>query len=144
MILSPKDGYKTGYDGKPPAVVRCGKILANRGSSPRIYKNMLAFLAPDSDGMIFLKQIAAGIHLEATAEKKTQDGEINKISKNVLIRIWLFKKMVIKNLDTFLKNPFIMGLGKSILVAKLVSWVKRMGSKGTLHSMGGEGSMSIL
>lgn len=56
VILSPQDGYKTNYGGKTPAEKRCEDILASRGTSPRIYKNTLVFLAPDSDGILSLKQ----------------------------------------------------------------------------------------
>lgn len=56
VILSPQDGYKTNYGGKTPAEKKCEDILASRGTSPRIYKNTLAFLAPDSDGMVALRQ----------------------------------------------------------------------------------------
>lgn len=56
VILSPQDGYKTNYGGKTPAEKKCEDILASRGTSPRIYKNTLVFLAPDSDGILSLKQ----------------------------------------------------------------------------------------
>ena len=55
VILSPQDGYKMNYGGKTSAETSCGDILANRGTSPRIYKNTLIFLAPDTDGMASLK-----------------------------------------------------------------------------------------
>ena len=56
VILTPQATYKMNDGGKAPAEKACGDLLASRGSSPRIYKNTLAFLAPDADGMIALKQ----------------------------------------------------------------------------------------
>lgn len=47
VVLRPSDTYKQNKDDCK-ALIRVKDILDNRGASPRIYKNMLAFVAPDS------------------------------------------------------------------------------------------------
>lgn len=50
VILSPDKTHKANAV-KSEALAECENILNNRGASPRIYRNMLVFLAPDSAGM---------------------------------------------------------------------------------------------
>ena len=48
VILRPSDEYKaTNQNNAAMTVVT--DILNNRGNTPRIYRNMLAFIAPDQD-----------------------------------------------------------------------------------------------
>lgn len=50
VILRPADTYKRKSE-KSKATDAVEEILNNRGSSPRIYRNMLAFVAPDYDNL---------------------------------------------------------------------------------------------
>jgi predicted AAA+ superfamily ATPase len=46
VVLKPADTFKQGK-GDCPAIRKAEDILNNRGSAPRTYRNMLAFVAPD-------------------------------------------------------------------------------------------------
>jgi hypothetical protein len=54
VILRPADEYKPGPTNN--ALTAAEDILGNRGTGPRIYRNMLAFIAPDHGGMDSLKK----------------------------------------------------------------------------------------
>jgi len=55
VVLHPNDTHKQGaQDG--PAITTANEMLMNRGSTPRQYRNMLAFVAPDRDNINYLKQ----------------------------------------------------------------------------------------
>jgi predicted AAA+ superfamily ATPase len=56
VVLRPADEYKTNNRENNAAMNVANDILNNRGSSPRTYRNMLAFIAPDHDMMASLKQ----------------------------------------------------------------------------------------
>ncbi|MCD7843035.1 MAG: DUF499 domain-containing protein [Clostridiales bacterium] len=53
VILDPKKTHRSNSSSSP-ALTECENILNNRGSSPRIYRNMLVFLAPDQTAMTSL------------------------------------------------------------------------------------------
>ncbi|HKM38720.1 MAG TPA: hypothetical protein VJ036_00450, partial [bacterium] len=55
VILRPTDEYKAS-NPLNRALTAARDILDNRGQTPRIYRNMLAFIAPDQDLMSQLKQ----------------------------------------------------------------------------------------
>ncbi len=55
VILKPSDKYKQGSTDSP-AIKKADEILNNRGTAPRIYRNMLAFVAPDKDLLPNLKK----------------------------------------------------------------------------------------
>lgn len=57
VVLKPGDVHKAG-SGDSKAIEAANEILANRGSSPRTFRNMLAFVAPDKDIMPGLAQEA--------------------------------------------------------------------------------------
>ena len=48
VILGPKYAHRSRSEDSK-ALVMCKEILERRGSSPRLYRNMLIFLAPDAD-----------------------------------------------------------------------------------------------
>ena len=50
VVLSPSDTYSKGIKNNN-AIIKVNDILNNRGNSPRIYKNMLAFVAADDERM---------------------------------------------------------------------------------------------
>ncbi|MDR3279630.1 MAG: ATP-binding protein [Synergistaceae bacterium] len=55
VILRPSEEYKASNQNNI-AITAVNDILGNRGNTPRIYRNMLAFIAPDQDMMLSLKQ----------------------------------------------------------------------------------------
>lgn len=55
VVLRPVDEYKATNQANR-ALATAVDILNNRGNTPRIYRNMLAFVAPDQDAMNSLKQ----------------------------------------------------------------------------------------
>ena len=55
VVMQPEDTFKMGNE-QSKALLSATDILNNRGTSPRIYRNMLAFLAPDTDVLNALKQ----------------------------------------------------------------------------------------
>lgn len=54
MILRTSDTYKS-KNKRTQAMETVESILNTRGTSPRIYRNMLAFVAPDLDNMYSLQ-----------------------------------------------------------------------------------------
>ena len=47
VVLRPADTYRQGHDTDSPAIRKAEEILNTRGTAPRTYRNMLAFVAPD-------------------------------------------------------------------------------------------------
>ena len=60
VILRPADTYKSGKMDCP-AVKKAEEILNTRGSSPRTYRNMLAFVAPDQSLLPDLKKAVSDL-----------------------------------------------------------------------------------
>ncbi len=60
VILRPADTYKSGKQDCP-AIVMAEEILNTRGSSPRTYRNMLAFVAPDQSLLPDLKKAVSDL-----------------------------------------------------------------------------------
>ncbi len=58
VILSPEHDHSARVAGTP-ALAQASSILNQRGLSPRLYRNMLVFLAPDRRGLIDLKRAVA-------------------------------------------------------------------------------------
>ncbi len=56
VLLRPNDIYKAKTPDNSPAMKTVQNILNTRGSSPRIYRNMLIFTAPDETKMFELKK----------------------------------------------------------------------------------------
>ncbi|MDE7242627.1 MAG: DUF499 domain-containing protein, partial [Oscillospiraceae bacterium] len=55
VVLRPADVYRNSSQDNA-AMTRAKDILDNRGTTPRIYRNMVAFIAPEQDLMASLKQ----------------------------------------------------------------------------------------
>ncbi|MBO6231158.1 MAG: DUF499 domain-containing protein [Ruminiclostridium sp.] len=55
VILDPRSTYKASAGMKSPAFEKTLDIINNRGTSPRIYRNMIVFVAPDQDTIQSLK-----------------------------------------------------------------------------------------
>ena len=55
VVLRPDETYRANA-ASDPAITAAENILNTRGTAPRIYRNMLAFVAPDQEAMLSLKQ----------------------------------------------------------------------------------------
>ena len=55
VVLGPADEHKGGQE-KSRAMTAAEDILNHRGNGPRMYRNMLSFVAPDQDAIASLKQ----------------------------------------------------------------------------------------
>lgn len=89
VILRPEDSYKPSKDNCP-AMKQVEDILNNRGTSPRIYRNMLAFVVPDSDAMNGLKdgvrRFLAWRSIKDDSEDLNLDATQNRETDNNLVR----------------------------------------------------------
>jgi predicted AAA+ superfamily ATPase len=115
VILSPVDEYKAASQNNT-AMTAVIDILNNRGNTPRIYRNMLAFIAPDQDLMTSLKQAtrlylawksikddSEDLNLDAAQNRET-DNNLRRSNETVDARIketycWLLVPYIDKNAD---------------------------------------------
>jgi len=115
VILRPSDEYKATNQNNA-AMTAVADILNNRGNTPRIYRNMLAFIAPDQDLMSNLKQAvrlylawksikddSEDLNLDAAQNRETQNN-LNRADETVDARIkeaycWLLVPYIDKNAD---------------------------------------------
>ncbi len=110
VILSPKNEYKvTNQNNKAMSTVI--EILNNRGNSPRIYRNMLAFVAPEQDSMNSLKQTVrrylAWQSIKEDSEDLNLDAAQNRETENNLIRFNRTVDDQIKEAYCWLLVPYI-------------------------------------
>ena len=114
-ILRPADGYKTSNKNNS-AMTAVADILNNRGNTPRIYRNMLAFIAPDQDLMSSLKQAvrlylawksvkddSKDLNLDAAQDRET-DNNLKRSVETVESQIketycWLLVPYIDRNVD---------------------------------------------
>ena len=115
VILRPADEYKSANRDNH-ASVAINEILNNRGTAPRIYRNMLAFVAPDQDLMISLKQAvrlflawksvkedSEDLNLDAAQNRETE-GNFKRANETVDARIketycWLLVPYIDRSAD---------------------------------------------
>jgi predicted AAA+ superfamily ATPase len=115
VVLRPTDEYKNSNQNNT-AMTAVTDILNNRDKAPRIYRNMLAFIAPDQDQMISLKKavqlylawksIKEGsetLNLDATQNRET-DSNLKHCNETVDRRIkeaycWLLVPYIDKDTD---------------------------------------------
>jgi hypothetical protein len=115
VILNPVDEYKA-TNRNNSAMTAIADILNNRGTSPRIYRNMLAFIAPDQDMTASLKQEvrlylawasikndSEDLNLDAAQNRET-DNSLRRSDETVDARIkeaycWLIVPYIDKNSD---------------------------------------------
>ena len=115
VILRPSDTYKSS-EAENSALTAAKDILNNRGNSPRMYRNTLAFAVPDKDLMTPLKQEvrhflawssikdeAEVLNLDATQNKETETS-LKKSNEMVDIRIneaycWLIVPTIDRAVD---------------------------------------------
>ncbi len=115
VILRPVDEYKASNQSNS-AMTAVSDILNNRGNTPRIYRNMIAFIAPDQDLMSSLKQAvrlylawksikddSEDLNLDAAQNRET-DNNLRRSNETVDARIkeaycWLLVPYIDKNVD---------------------------------------------
>ncbi|GAB6393536.1 MAG: DUF499 domain-containing protein [Treponematales bacterium] len=115
VILRPADEYKTGV-ADCPAMTAVTDILNNRGNTPRIYRNMLGFLAPDQTLIVSLNEAARlylawksvkadseDLNLDAAQNRET-DNNLRRSNETVDARVkeaycWLIVPYIDKNVD---------------------------------------------
>ncbi|MDR1580438.1 MAG: DUF499 domain-containing protein [Synergistaceae bacterium] len=115
VILCPAEEYKA-TNRSNTAMTAVTDILNNRGNTPRIYRNMLAFIAPDQDLMANLKQAvrlclawksikddSEDLNLDAAQNRET-DNNLRRSNETVDARIkeaycWLLVPYIDKNAD---------------------------------------------
>ena len=115
VILKTEDTHKQGKD-RSKAILRAEEILNNRGSAPRVYRNMLAFVAPDQDGLNALERAvrellawqsiktdSETLNLDAAQNTETQNN-INRSNETVNLRLketycWLLVPYIDREVD---------------------------------------------
>jgi len=115
VILCPTDEYKA-VNKSNGAMTAVTDILNNRGTTPRIYRNMLAFIAPDQDLMSSLKQAvrlylawksikddSVDLNLDAAQNRETENN-LRRANETVDAQIkeaycWLLVPYIDKNTD---------------------------------------------
>ena len=110
VILRPGDTYRGGND-KSHAMKTVEEILNNRGTSPRIYRNMLAFVAPDYDTIGALQQevkrFMAWTSIYSDREDLNLDGNQVRETQNNLTRSNDTVERRIKETYSWLIVPYI-------------------------------------
>ncbi|MDR1841608.1 MAG: DUF499 domain-containing protein [Holophagales bacterium] len=115
VVLRPADEYRAASQTNS-AMTAVTDILTNRGNSPRIYRNMLAFIAPDQDLMVSLKQAvrlyiawksikddSEDLNLDAAQNRETENN-LRRANETVDARVreaycWLLVPYIDKNTD---------------------------------------------
>lgn len=110
VILAPSNEYRaTNKNNKAMSTVT--EILNNRGNSPRVYRNMLAFVAPDQDTMNSLKQTVrrylAWQSIKEDSEDLNLDAAQNRETENNLLRFNRTVEDQIKEAYCWLLVPYI-------------------------------------
>jgi hypothetical protein len=98
VVLSPEYGHKKG-NGSSEAQRVAQEILENRGNSPRLYRNMLVFIAPDANdaeawekalreylAWKSIKDEAEPLNLDAQ-QRKQVDANCKRTEETLLIRL---------------------------------------------------------
>ncbi|HHX36322.1 MAG TPA: ATP-binding protein, partial [Gammaproteobacteria bacterium] len=115
VILRPSDDYKAS-NPENNAMKAVAEILDNRGNTPRIYRNMLAFVAPDQELMgnlkLAVRQYIAWKSIKEDSEDLNLDAAQNRETLNNLLRAnetvesrvretycWLLVPYIDKNMD---------------------------------------------
>ena len=110
VILRPDNEYK-GNNQNNSAMTAAIDILNNRGTTPRIYRNMLAFLAPDQGLMSSLKQAVmyyiAWKSIKDDSEDLNLDASQNRETENNLRRSNETLEARIKETYCWLLVPYI-------------------------------------
>ena len=110
VILRTKDTYRRNYDNSN-AIRAVEDILNNRGTSPRVFRNMLAFVAPDQDKLGALQQevkrYIAWTSIMSDKEDLNLDGQQVRETQNNLNRSNDTVELRLKETYCWLLVPFI-------------------------------------
>jgi len=116
VVMRPRDEFKATKPDNNGAMIAVTNILNNRGNTPRIYRNMLIFVAPDHELIANLKQTVRqylawksikkdyeDLNLDATQNRET-DNNINRSNNTVDAQIkeaycWLLTPFIDRNVD---------------------------------------------
>jgi hypothetical protein len=138
VILHPADEYAANQEDNP-ANTAMRDILNNRGTSPRIYRNMLVFIAPDQELISSLKhevqrylawrsvkEDSQDLNLDAAQNRET-DNNLKRSNETVDLRIieaycWLFVPYIDRDTDmkTIVWEKTRISGGNDEIVAKAV------------------------
>jgi predicted AAA+ superfamily ATPase len=149
VILRTTDEYKASPQGNR-AITAVEELLNNRGTAPRIYRNMLAFIAPDMEAMSALKQEvrrfiawksvkddSEDLNLDAAQNRETNNN-LKRSDDTVELRIseaycWLLVPCIDRNADmkTIAWDSIRISGGNESLVTKAA---KKMAQNETLIS----------
>lgn len=136
VILRPVDEYRASNPNNS-AMGAVIEMLNNRGNTPRIYRNMLAFVAPDQDLMTSLKQEvrrflawksikddSEDLNLDAAQNRETENN-LRRSNETVDARIkeaycWLLVPYIDKNTDmkTIVWDTIRISGGSENIIAK--------------------------
>lgn len=110
VILRTKDTYKRTAKNSE-ALTAVEDILNTRGTSPRVYRNMLAFVAPDRDTLYSLqtevKRLIAWQSIITDAEELNLDGNQSREAHNNLNRSNDTVELRLKETYSWLLVPYI-------------------------------------
>ena len=110
VILRTRDTYRRN-NSKSNAMAAVEDILNNRGTSPRIFRNMLAFIAPDMDKLGSLQQevkrFIAWTSIMSDKDDLNLDGAQIRETRNNLTRSNDTVEMRLKETYCWLLVPFI-------------------------------------
>jgi predicted AAA+ superfamily ATPase len=136
VVLRPADEYKaSNKDNKTLSAV--AEMLNKRGNTPRIFRNMLSFIAPDQDLMVSLKQEvrrylawksikedSEDLNLDAAQNRET-DNNLRRSNETVDARIkeaycWLLVPYIDRQTDmkTVLWDPIRISGGTDSIITK--------------------------
>ena len=110
VILDPKKTHRANAS-KSEALTECSDILNNRGTAPRIYRNMLVFLAPDSTGMqslmVEVRRWLAWRSIQEDRIELNLDAAQNKETESNLARSNETVKLRLMETYCWLLSPYI-------------------------------------
>lgn len=100
VILGPKYSHTARKEARSAAQEQATTILNKRGEGPRIYRNTLVFISPDSERLVELKEAVAqllawksidrdkeGLNLNASFDRKQVETSVDRAEQAVTIRI---------------------------------------------------------
>lgn len=121
VILQPADTYQRGREDCP-ALQKAEQILNTRGSAPRTYRNMLAFIAPDQALMPNLKdavrELLAWESIYDERERLNLDAVQNTETSNNIVRCKNAVQTQMQEVYSWLLVPSI----DSFLDIKTIQW----------------------
>lgn len=144
VVLRPEDGYRSSGAEKTKAMTTIRDIFENRGTSPRNFRNMLAFVAPDQDRMPALvqetkrfiawksvKEDSEDLNLDAAQNRETANS-LTRCDTNVDIKLreaysWLLVPYIDKNVDIreIIWNESRINGGTETIVSKAAAQMAR-------------------